>query len=329
MLSKKSAKKTILITGAAGAVGRTLIRTLSEFRPGYRVFATDIASREAVEKAGFAQSVTYERYDIRSKGLREFFNQAKGKGSIHAVVHLASIVKPTKGMSESFIESVDVGGTGNILGLCNEFQVKQLIVTSSGAAYGYHEDNPLWISEQDPIRGNQEFVYSRNKRKIEQLLAAYSKSGQLPKILIFRPGTILGASMDNQIIDLFRKDRVIQIKGSDSPFVIVEDTMVAEAIIHGIDRAAEGAYNIAGTGAITIQEMAELLGKKVIRLPAWLLKSFLFVLKPLGLSQYGPEQIRFLQYRPVLSNDKICREFDIEIPASRSVFEKYLYLFKN
>jgi UDP-glucose 4-epimerase len=40
-------------------------------------------------------------------------------------------------------------------------------------------------------------------------------------------------------------------------------------------------------------------------LPPGLLRGVLAVLHPLGLSQYGPEQVDFLRYRPVLSNRRL------------------------
>jgi UDP-glucose 4-epimerase len=44
-------------------------------------------------------------------------------------------------------------------------------------------------------------------------------------------------------------------------------------------------------------------------LPAWLLHAALAVLKPLGLTQYGPEQLDFLRYRPVLLNARLKSVF--------------------
>jgi len=44
-------------------------------------------------------------------------------------------------------------------------------------------------------------------------------------------------------------------------------------------------------------------------LPAWLLRGALSVLKPLGLTQYGPEQLDFLRYRPVLLNTRLKSVF--------------------
>ena len=44
-------------------------------------------------------------------------------------------------------------------------------------------------------------------------------------------------------------------------------------------------------------------------LPAWLLQAALALLKPLGLTQYGPEQVNFLRYRPVLANRRLKESF--------------------
>ena len=60
---------------------------------------------------------------------------------------------------------------------------------------------------------------------------------------------------------------------------------------------------------MSVDALAAALGKPVLRVPAWALRAALAVLHPLGLSQYGPEQVRFLQYRPVLDNTRLKRDF--------------------
>ena len=49
-------------------------------------------------------------------------------------------------------------------------------------------------------------------------------------------------------------------------------------------------------------EIAQRLNKSTRVLPAWLLQSALWLGSRLGLSRYGPEQLDFLRYRPVLLN---------------------------
>ncbi|HEX6018414.1 MAG TPA: epimerase, partial [Burkholderiaceae bacterium] len=68
-------------------------------------------------------------------------------------------------------------------------------------------------------------------------------------------------------------------------------------------------YNVAGDGALTIHQIAARMGKRCRVLPPWLLQAALSLGKRLGLTQYGPEQLRFLRYRPVLANRRLKEVF--------------------
>ena len=263
----------------------------------------------------------YSQADIRSPALVEL----SGSCGAQIVVHLASIVTPGKGSNREFEYSVDVLGTENVLKACLATGVKKIVVASSGAAYGYYADNPAWMGEDTPLRGNETFAYARHKRLVEEMLARWRTEHPQLRQVIFRIGTILGETVRNQITDLFDKPRLIAIRGSESPFVFVWDQDVVGAIAHAIATDRTGIYNLAGDGALTIHEIAARLGKPVVSIPAWLLQGALAVLKPLGLTQYGPEQVDFLRYRPVLDNARLKRDFGY-VPqlTSAEVFELFL-----
>ncbi len=54
------------------------------------------------------------------------------------------------------------------------------------------------------------------------------------------------------------------------------------------------------------------------------LKAALGIAKPLGLSRYGPEQVRFLQYRPVLDNTALKTVFGYApVKTSAEAFEAW------
>ncbi|OGA34091.1 MAG: epimerase, partial [Betaproteobacteria bacterium RIFCSPLOWO2_12_FULL_64_23] len=240
-------------------------------------------------------------------------------------VHLASIVTPGKNSKREFEYSVDVLGTENLLRACLAAAVRKIVVSSSGAAYGYHADNPAWISEDAPVRGNQEFAYSWHKRLVEDMLADYRvRQPQLAQV-VFRIGTILGESVRNQITDLFDQPRLIAIRGAASPFVFIWDRDVVGCMLEAVYSDKSGIYNVAGDGALGVREIAARLGKRCVVLPAWLLRAALAVLKPLGLTQYGPEQVDFLRYRPVLANRRLKEQFGyVPRKTSAEVFEFYL-----
>ena len=105
---------------------------------------------------------------------------------------------------------MDVLGSQNVLEACVATGVKQLVVSSSGAAYGYHADNPAWLRETDALRGNEVFAYSHHKRLVEEMLAQYRTQHPALAQTVLRIGTILGERVDNianhtQVIFLFEK----------------------------------------------------------------------------------------------------------------------------
>ena len=278
----------ILITGAGGNVGRALLAGLI----GHTVLASDIAP-------GF------ERCDVTGDDP----DRVIGDFRPEVVVHLASIVTPPKGSTRAFEWRVDVQGTRNVLDACLRHGVRRLVVTSSGAAYGYHADNPVPLRETDPLRGNPEFAYADHKRQVEEMLATARADHPALEQVVLRVGTVLGEGVENQITALFRRKRLLKVAGSDSPFVFIWTQDLAAILVRAAVDGPAGTYNVAGDRALTVDDLAAAMGKPVLALPAWLLQAALAVARPLRLSRYGPEQVRFLQYRPVLDNSALKTTF--------------------
>jgi len=313
-------KQSVFVTGAAGYIGRQLVEALASERGRFEtIVADDVRDTPQQERH---PGVEYLSLDVRSKDLAEILSSFH----IDVVVHLATIVTPGKKSDREFEYSVDVLGTQNVLEACVEAHVKKIIITSSGAAYGYHADNPAWLEEDHKLRGNSEFAYSDHKRLVEEMLARYRKEHPELKQLVFRPGTVLGETADNQITALFKKPVIIGLMGAASPFVFIWDKDVVACIMKGIKEDLTGIYNLAGDGTLTMREIAFLLGKPYVPFPVRLMSASLWILKKLGLTQYGPEQVGFLRYRPVLSNRRLKEVFGYTPQKStREVFEFYLH----
>lgn len=310
---------SVLVTGAGGYLGSQLIAALAAGRIKVsRVVAADV--RE-VPPDRRLDGIEYVQADVRSPGLIPLFDRYK----VEVVVHLASIVTPGRDSNRQFEYSVDVKGTENVLIACTTTGVRKIVVSSSGAAYGYHADNPAWLTEDCPLRGNEAFVYAHHKRLVEEMLARWRIEHPQLQQVIFRIGTILGETVANQITALFDKPRPLAIAGSDSPFVFIWDQDVVGCLLRAIESDKTGIFNVAGDGVLTIHEIAAKLGKRCLVLSPGLLRLALRLLKALGLTQYGPEQLDFLRYRPVLDNTRLKRDFGY-VPqlTSAQVFDLYL-----
>ena len=310
----------VLVTGAAGYLGSALLEALSPRLVDATLAALVATDVREVAAERRRPGIEYTVLDVRDPALA-----ATLRGhAIDTVVHLAAIVTPGPASNRALEYSVDVDGTRNVLECCLSAGVRRIVVTSSGAAYGYHADNPAWIDEDWPLRGNEAFAYSHHKRLVEEMLARWRVEHPDLRQLVLRVGTILGEHTRNQITALFDKPRLIAIRGSASPFVFVWDRDVVGAIEHGLATGRDGIYNVAGDGALSIHEIAGRLGKRCVELPSSLLRAALAVLHPLGLSRYGPEQVDFLRYRPVLDNRRLKETFGY-VPrlTSAEVFELY------
>ncbi|MFC8681088.1 SDR family oxidoreductase [Microbacterium ureisolvens] len=307
--------RRVLVTGGSGFLGSHVAAALVA-RPDVDVVVAGDVRRPQHPVPG----VVYDDCDVtRADGLVPLLR----RHGIDVVVHLAAIVNP--GRDHGLEYRVDVDGSRHVLEACVAAGVKRIVVSSSGAAYGYHADNPEWLRESDLVRGNDEFAYSRHKRLVEELLAGYRESHPELEQVVFRIGTILGPTVQNQITALWDGPALLRVRGSESPFVFVWVDDVAGAMARAATDGPPGIYNVAGDGRVTVPEIARRLGKPVVTVPAGVLGLGLRVGRMLRLTVHGPEQVGFLRYRPVLANEALKRDFGYT-PAKTSseAFESYL-----
>lgn len=291
----------ILITGAAGDIGTRLTKQLDILTESKEI---DLYTT-ALTELSYESNSTHGVFDIRQIEFLDWVSEIKPD----VIIHLASIIKLPDGMTEQEAFDIDVKATESLLKCAVNNSVKKFAVTSSGAAYGYWPDNPEWLTEEHPVRGNDDYFYSRHKKCVEKLLESYRKDYPQLKQVILRPGTVLGPNFENPITSMFEKPNIMGIAGASSPFVIIWVDDLVQYLVEAALSDVEGVFNVAGDGTLTLKDIAKRLNKRYIAVPSCIIKTALAILKPLRLSQYGPEQVKFIQFRPVLKNQKIKTVF--------------------
>ena len=154
----------ILLTGPFGNVGLSTLKELLKRNYNVRVF--DIKNK----KNRRISTKFKHQVEIIWGDLRNPKDVEKAVSGYDVVIHVAAIIPPLADKKPKFADSVNVGGTSNIIEAMKNQPLKpKLIFTSSVAIYGDRLRNPL-ISLTDPLNPNPDDEYAKQKVKCEELI---------------------------------------------------------------------------------------------------------------------------------------------------------------
>jgi UDP-glucose 4-epimerase len=96
------------------------------------------------------------------------------------------------------------------------------------------------------------------------------------------------------------------VKGYDPPVQFVHEDDFVAACILAMDKKIPGAFNITGNGTLTVSKIADMLGTKVVTVPAWLLYPALECLWRLHFPKIEVNRgyLDYIRYPFVASNKK-------------------------
>ncbi len=154
----------VLLTGAFGNVGLSTLKELIKRNHDIRVF--DIRTKRNKRLANKYN----EEIEVVWGDLRNYNDVEKAISDRELVIHVAAIIPPLADKKPKFAESVNVGGTSNIIEAMGYQPNKpKLIFTSSVSVYGDRLENPL-INTEDPLNPNPDDEYAKQKIKCEELI---------------------------------------------------------------------------------------------------------------------------------------------------------------
>jgi nucleoside-diphosphate-sugar epimerase len=242
----------VAVTGPTGELGRSFIRALDAAPEVERIVG--MARRPADLGAGKA---SYRQGDVLS------FNDVEAlTRETDVVVHLAFII--LGGREET--RKVNLTGSRNVFAAAARHG-RRLVYTSSVAAYGFHADNPLPLTEDVPARGSEHFYYSAQKAELEGALEEETAGNDT---YVLRPCIVAGPDATLLLRQLPPKPLPIPDPGT--PFQLVHHDDVADALVAAtLGKGPPGAYNLAGDGTITLSDLARATGRLAYPIPRFLL----------------------------------------------------------
>ena len=260
--------KNILVTGATGLIGASLVRAL--------LAIGDIGVIALVRSIDKAKRIFGESIDSSLKlYVADVVNEIHIDESVDYIFHCASVTA-SKIMIEKPVETLltSIEGTKNILNLAREKKCISVVYISSMEMYGAFNiskevrENDLGFIDNLKVRSN----YPESKRLCENMCGAYCSEYGVP-VKIARLAQTFGAGIlpeENRVFAQFArsamqgKDIVLHTKGqSEGNYCYTRDCITGLLTILLKGTNAE-AYNVSNPRThTTIAEMANLVAEKI------------------------------------------------------------------
>jgi len=201
----------------------------------------------------------FHKSDVRNPDLAEILR------GIDTLIHLAFIVSPLKNVKE--IYSINIGGSKNVFECAIQTGIEKIVHASSVAAYGSFPDNPIPISEEQPIRLMEKpYYYHETKYVVEKFISQLEMKHAHVKFVRLRPHIFLGPTINNPFRNMFSGSKLFSFF-PDQPSQYVWAADVAQAFHLALKKDVSGAFNLGADDPISSYELAERLDKKLVKLP--------------------------------------------------------------
>ena len=250
----------VLVTGAAGFVGRHLVRELES--AGHAVATTDALPADAPGAAGLPG---YAPADLRDEAaMRALVRDARPD----AIVHLAGVsFVPDGARDPSLALTVNIGGTWTLAeALRAEAPRARLLFVSSAQVYGTLP-SPAPLREDSPLRPLS--LYAVTKAAGESLLLARHAAEGLDALVV-RPGNHTGPGQAPKFVAPAFARQVLAARRGEIPairvgnldsvrsFADVRDVVRAYRLL--VERGASGGvYNVASDANVRIGDLLDRL----------------------------------------------------------------------
>ncbi len=247
---------SIAVTGAAGAVGRRLVDLLLGDASVERVVAIDPRwpgpegdpdrPEEGPVLVGLRLDVTVD-------------DPAPALDGVDSVVHLVDTgdSRSDPGVAGRLLDRVLTAASSSGCG--------HAVLLSSALVYGARPDNPVPITEAQPVDPNPELAYAVVKAALEERARAWAEA-EGAGLAVLRPVATLSEGDSSWIGSALRAATTVRAEQVDPPVQFLHHDDLASALALAATERLEGPFNVAPDGWIGNDEFRALRGEASVRI---------------------------------------------------------------
>ena len=289
----------LAITGSSGYLGRLMVSSLEEESQVAQILGLDL-----VDTPYRSTKFKHHRMDTRGPRVARVLKDHR----IDTVLHMAWIFNPVHSSATTY--DVDVNGSKNILESCREAEVEHIVIPGSTTAYGAHPDNPDWLTEKSPMRGNKDFPYSWHKALVEEFCDGFEKDNPQIAMTRLRACMVLGKNVDNFVrtLILMRGLKHAIVRNTYPQMQFLHEDDIVSLLKLAILQRPRGVYNVAPDDTVALNDIFKIVENPVVEYPYWLLRPLTSLLWSLRQLPVPASYLSFIRYRWTASNHRLKRE---------------------
>ncbi len=282
----------VIVTGAAGAVGRRVVHRLVRSDAELEVLALDKVSLPITPGAD-AKMV-----DLATGDLAGVFSGAT------SVVHLATVVTP--GEHDPSADALELAILQRVLDAASDAGVGHVVVLSTAMVYGAWVGNPVPLTEDANVRPNPDFGWAQLRATIEQRTQEWAQGRPGVAVSVLRPTAVVTDDDLGQLARVLHTARIGVAADGDPPVQYLHVDDLASAISTVVTQRFDGVANVAPDGWIPPDALHDLEGPRPrVRVPSWAARALAAIRWRAGLSPIPPGIVPYTSHSWVVANDRI------------------------
>src|SRR6266702_1839876 len=262
----------VAVTGPTGTFGFGLVPLLQADDRIRRVVG--IARRPFDPAAQGWAKMEYRQGDVRDQAALE-----TACHGADVVIHLAFLVMGNA--APETIRQINIDGTRNAFRAAVAAGARRFVYASSVAAYGFHPDNPIGMTEDWPVRPAAKLFYAQEKAELEHLLRDEAAAQPGIALYLLRPPIVVGphalgaknllpqplAALGRRLVGLVGRVP-LPVPVPVFPLQLIHEQDVGQAfLLCALGAGPPGAYNIAADGVLSTVDVARELGLIPLTVP--------------------------------------------------------------
>lgn len=263
----------ILVTGATGHVGNTIIRDLLENNKDVRAFVLKGESVEHIKNLPI---------EIVYGDLLDSESLYKAMIGCNIIIHTAALVSIGNKYTEKQIMNVNVNGFENLLKLALKINIERIIYISSIHAFNELKRNKYIDEATSTIPKLNHSPYARSKAEALKLVRYFREKGMDISVLyptgITGPYDYLERNNTLEVIRHFIKSKSKKVYYFEGGYDFVDVRDVSKVSLKVLDSNIRNNEYILSAGRISLLDIYEIISKylnvspKFIKIPIWLIR---------------------------------------------------------